>query len=48
VQGEVQRLQAQRDCYEQKNGELQDEVERIALMLLQESSEILPRIGQAA
>jgi len=48
VQEEVQRLRAQRDRSEQKCSELQDEVERIALLLLQEPSEILPRMGQAA
>jgi len=43
MQEEVQRLQAQRDRFEQQNGELQEEVERIAHLLLEESSEILPR-----
>jgi len=40
---EVQRLQAQRDRQEQHNGELQEEVERVALLLLAEPNEILPR-----
>jgi hypothetical protein len=48
MQAELAQMQAQRDRYEKQSGELREEVERIALLLLQESSDMMPRNMQAA
>jgi pSer/pThr/pTyr-binding forkhead associated (FHA) protein len=45
---QMQRLQAQRDRYEQQSGDLQNEVERIAHVLLAEPGDAIVPVSQAA
>ena len=48
TQEQVRRLLAQQEHHERQNLDLQDELERVAQTLLEETSEILPTVNRAA